>query len=131
MSTFLWVVFPYLAIGVFIAGMIWRYRYDKFGWTTRSSQIYESRLLRLGSPLFHFGILAVVGGSGSGKSGGHRSVIVYVEGDRALFLFVFSKNERSNIDAHELETLRESAKILADLPIATLLETNWIEIPYD
>ena len=69
--------------------------------------------------------------SGSGKSGGHRSVIVYVEGDRALFLFVFSKNERSNIDAHELETLRESAKILADLPIATLLETNWIEIPYD
>jgi nitrate reductase gamma subunit len=36
-----------------------RYRYDKFGWTTRSSQLYESRLLRLGSPLFHFGILVV------------------------------------------------------------------------
>ncbi|MGF6882605.1 nitrate reductase gamma subunit [Nocardia sp. GAS34] len=27
-----------------------------------SSQIYESRLLRLGSPLFHFGMLGVVGG---------------------------------------------------------------------
>ena len=38
---------------------IWRYRYDKFGWTTRSSQLYENRLLRLGSPLFHFGILGV------------------------------------------------------------------------
>jgi nitrate reductase gamma subunit len=38
---------------------VWRYRYDKFGWTTRSSQLYENRLLRLGSPLFHFGILVV------------------------------------------------------------------------
>ena len=39
---------------------MWRYRYDKFGWTTRSSKLYESRLLRIGSPLFHFGILVVV-----------------------------------------------------------------------
>ena len=56
----LWVVVPYVAIAVFIVGHVWRYRYDKFGWTTRSSQLYESRLLRLGSPLFHFGILFVV-----------------------------------------------------------------------
>jgi nitrate reductase gamma subunit len=41
-------------------GSFWRYRYDKFGWTTRSSQLYESRLLRLASPLFHFGILVVI-----------------------------------------------------------------------
>lgn len=55
----LWVVVPYVAIAVFIVGHVWRYRYDKFGWTTRSSQLYENRLLRLGSPLFHFGILLV------------------------------------------------------------------------
>ncbi|MGA4507485.1 respiratory nitrate reductase subunit gamma [Propionibacteriaceae bacterium G1746] len=62
MNTFLWAVFPYLAMAVFVVGIIWRYRYDKFGWTTRSSQLYESRLLRIGSPLFHYGILmAVVG----------------------------------------------------------------------
>ena len=42
--------------------LIWRYRYDQFGWTTRSSQLYESRLLRIGSPLFHFGILVVIVG---------------------------------------------------------------------
>lgn len=42
-----------------MVGHLWRYRYDKFGWTTRSSQLYERRLLRLGSPLFHFGILGV------------------------------------------------------------------------
>jgi nitrate reductase gamma subunit len=62
MSTFLWVIFPYICLAVFVVGHWWRYRYDKFGWTTRSSQLYESRLLRWGSPLFHFGLLGVVGG---------------------------------------------------------------------
>jgi nitrate reductase gamma subunit len=58
----LWVVLPYLALAVFVLGHVWRYRYDKFGWTTRSSQLYEKRLLRIGSPLFHFGILLVLVG---------------------------------------------------------------------
>ena len=59
MRTFLWVIVAYVAIACFVGGHVWRYRYDKFGWTTRSSQLYENRLLRLGSPLFHFGILFV------------------------------------------------------------------------
>ena len=62
MDQFLWVVVPYLCLATFAVGHVWRYRYDKFGWTTRSSQLYEDRLLRLGSPLFHFGMLGVVGG---------------------------------------------------------------------
>jgi nitrate reductase gamma subunit len=60
--TLLWVAVPYVVIAVFVVGHLWRYRYDKFGWTTRSSQIYENRLLRIGSPLFHFGILGVIFG---------------------------------------------------------------------
>jgi nitrate reductase gamma subunit len=59
MDQFLWVAVPYVCLTVFVVGHFWRYRYDKFGWTTRSSQLYEDRLLRIGSPLFHFGILAV------------------------------------------------------------------------
>ncbi len=58
----LWVGLPYLTMAVFVTGTIWRYRYDKFGWTTRSSQIYGGPLIRIASPLFHIGILAVVGG---------------------------------------------------------------------
>lgn len=56
----LWGVLPYVTLAVLIGGTLWRYRYDQFGWTTRSSQLYESRLLRIGSPLFHFGILVVI-----------------------------------------------------------------------
>ena len=62
MNAFLWVIYPYICLTIFVVGHLWRYRYDKFGWTTRSSQLYEDRLLRWGSPLFHFGLLGVVGG---------------------------------------------------------------------
>lgn len=57
--TTLWSVLPYVVLVLLVAGTIWRYRYDKFGWTTRSSQLYESKLLRFASPLFHYGILFV------------------------------------------------------------------------
>lgn len=62
MTTLWWLTVPYVAFTSFVLGHLWRYRHDQFGWTTRSSQLYESRLLRLGSPLFHFGLLAVLGG---------------------------------------------------------------------
>jgi nitrate reductase gamma subunit len=62
MSLLLWGVLPYVVLAVLVTGTVWRWRYDQFGWTTRSSQVYESRLLRIGSPLFHFGILVVAFG---------------------------------------------------------------------
>jgi nitrate reductase gamma subunit len=58
----LWVALPYVSIAVLVLGTAYRYRYDKFGWTTRSSQLYEASVLRWGSPLFHFGILLVLVG---------------------------------------------------------------------
>ena len=61
-ATFLWVVLPYLAIATFVVGHVWRWRRDQFTWTTRSTQLLESRWLKLGSPLFHLGLLAVIGG---------------------------------------------------------------------
>lgn len=61
-SEFVWVAVPYLAIATFVVGHVWRYRYDKFGWTTRSTQMLESRWLAWGSNLFHYGALAAIGG---------------------------------------------------------------------
>lgn len=57
-----WDVVPYVTLAIVVVGTWWRYRYDKFGWTTRSSQLYESRLLRIASPMFHFGIMVVIAG---------------------------------------------------------------------
>src|SRR5699024_12114867 len=59
MSVFLWGVLPYLTLLLLVAGLTWRYKYDQFGWTTRSSQLYESRMLKVASPLFHYALLGV------------------------------------------------------------------------
>ena len=59
---FLWIVLPYVCIAIFVVGHVWRYRRDQLTWTARSTQLLEQRLLRVGSLLFHFGVLAVIGG---------------------------------------------------------------------
>lgn len=62
MTTLLWGVLPYVTFALLVAGLFWRHRYDRFGWTTRSSQVYESKLLNIASPAFHYGILFVLVG---------------------------------------------------------------------
>ena len=62
MATVLWLVLPYLALGAFVLGHVWRWRHDQFGWKTFSTLLVENRLLRLGSPLLHVGVLAVFAG---------------------------------------------------------------------
>ncbi|MFB6939386.1 respiratory nitrate reductase subunit gamma [Streptomyces sp. HUAS 31] len=62
MTALLWGVLPYVTFALLVAGLVWRHRYDRFGWTTRSSQVYESRLLSIASPAFHYGILFVLVG---------------------------------------------------------------------
>ena len=59
---FLWIVVPYVAMAIFVAGHIWRYRRDQFGWTSQSTQLLERRLLKWGSPLFHYGALGAIAG---------------------------------------------------------------------
>ncbi|MEV5757086.1 respiratory nitrate reductase subunit gamma [Streptomyces tendae] len=66
LHTALWGVLPYLTLVVLVAGTAWRYRYDRFGFTTRSSQLHESRLLRVAGPLFHYGLLFVIAGHVAG-----------------------------------------------------------------
>ena len=45
--------------------------------------------------------------TGQGRSGGYRLLIAYHSGKRAVFLYGFAKSERDNIEADELETLKE------------------------
>jgi nitrate reductase gamma subunit len=61
-DTFWWVVLPYLALATFVVGHVWRWRYDQFGWTSRSTQLQERRLLKWGSPMFHYAAFAAIGG---------------------------------------------------------------------
>lgn len=63
MSAVPWIVLPYAAALLFVGGHVWRWRRgDLRAWTSRSSQLLEQRWLRIGSPLFHIGLLGVLGG---------------------------------------------------------------------
>jgi len=66
LDIFLWVIFPYISISFFILGHIYRYNTDQFGWTAKSSQFLEQKRLRLGSILFHYGIIFVFFGHVAG-----------------------------------------------------------------
>jgi nitrate reductase gamma subunit len=60
------VALPYLALAFFVLGHVWRYRFDRFGWTSRSSQLYERPLLLVGGPVFHYGALMAIAGHALG-----------------------------------------------------------------
>lgn len=46
---------------------------------------------------------------GSGKSGGYRTLILYRQGDRAVFAFGFAKSAQANISKADLAILRDAA----------------------
>jgi nitrate reductase gamma subunit len=61
-DTWWWIILPYASMVVFIVGHVWRWHYDQFGWTSRSTELQERRLLKWGSPLFHYATFAAIGG---------------------------------------------------------------------
>ena len=62
MNVFLFGVLPYLSALLLIGGLWYRYRFDQFGWTSRSSQMYEGTILKVASPVFHFALLGILAG---------------------------------------------------------------------
>ena len=54
--------YPYVALSVFLLGSLLRFDHAQYTWRTGSSQLLRGRQLRLGSNLFHLGILVIFGG---------------------------------------------------------------------
>lgn len=53
----LFVWYPYVCIGFFVVGSLFRFERDQYSWRASSSQLLSRRQLMIGSNLFHFGIL--------------------------------------------------------------------------
>ena len=63
--------------------------------------------------------------SGRGRSGGYRTVVAFRVSQRSVFLYVFAKSERDNIDDRELADLKKLARHYlgySDAQIAMALE---------
>jgi len=57
LHNFIFVVYPYICLGVFLMGSLARFDRDQYTWKSDSSQMLRARQLRIGSNLFHAGIL--------------------------------------------------------------------------
>ncbi len=62
LDQFAFQIYPYIAMAVFFIGSWARFDRGMYTWRTGSSQLLSSRGMRLGSNLFHVGILVVLGG---------------------------------------------------------------------
>ena len=59
---FAFQVYPYIALAVLFIGSWARYDRAMYTWRTGSSQMLSSRGMRIGSNMFHLGVLAILGG---------------------------------------------------------------------
>ena len=56
-NEFLFGIYPYIALTVFFAGSLLRYDRDQYTWKASSSQLLSKKDMRIGSNLFHIGII--------------------------------------------------------------------------
>ncbi len=66
MHNFIYGVYPYLALTVFLLGSLIRFDREQYTWKSDSSQLLSKANMRLGSNLFHVGIIAVFFGHAVG-----------------------------------------------------------------
>lgn len=59
MNTFLFGIYPYIALVVLFVGSIARYETVPFTWKSSSSQLLRRKQLIMGSVLFHVGVLVI------------------------------------------------------------------------
>ncbi len=73
--------------------------------------------------------------AGQGKSGGHRSILLYVKAKRAFFVHGFSKNAQANISDKDVRYLKQLAKVTlskSDAQLVTAIEHGiYEEIRYE
>ena len=56
-QTFLFGIYPYIALSIFFLGSLIRFDREQYTWKSDSSQLLRRGQLRLGSNLFHVGVL--------------------------------------------------------------------------
>ncbi|MYN16475.1 respiratory nitrate reductase subunit gamma [Rugamonas sp. FT107W] len=63
---FLFGIYPYIALAIFLVGSLIRFDREQYSWKSESSQTLNNGMLRLGSPLFHIGVLGLFFGHMAG-----------------------------------------------------------------
>lgn len=59
LNTFLFGLYPYIALTVFLLGSLIRFDREQYSWKSDSSQMLKAGQLQIGSNLFHVGVLVL------------------------------------------------------------------------
>ena len=73
-NTFLFGIYPYLCLAVLLIGSLIRFDREPYTWKSDSSQMLRKGQLRLGSNLFHYGVIIVILGHFAGFLAPHWAV---------------------------------------------------------
>lgn len=66
LHSFVFGIYPYICLAVFLLGSLARFDREQYTWRSESSQLLRTGTLRLGSNLFHLGILGLFFGHAAG-----------------------------------------------------------------
>ncbi|MCA1855533.1 respiratory nitrate reductase subunit gamma [Massilia oculi] len=66
LNHFLFGIYPYIALAIFLLGSLIRFDREQYTWRSESTQVLHRGSLRLGSVLFHIGIIGLLGGHAVG-----------------------------------------------------------------
>ena len=59
LHNFAFGVYPYIAGTIFLLGSWVRFDREQYTWKTDSSQLLENKMLKIGSNIFHIGIIGI------------------------------------------------------------------------
>ena len=65
-NTFLFGIYPYVCLAILLIGSLIRFDREPYTWKSDSSQLLRAGQLRLGSNLFHYGVIVVILGHFAG-----------------------------------------------------------------
>ena len=85
-DVFAFQIYPYIAMAVFFVGCLVRFDHSMYTWRSGSSQLLSSRGMRVGSNMFHVGILVVLGGHIVGLLTPHSIYSVFISTEHKQIL---------------------------------------------
>ncbi len=85
-DVFAFQIYPYIAMAVFFVGSLVRFDHSMYTWRSGSSQLLSTRGMRIGSNLFHVGILVVLGGHIVGLLTPHSVYSIFISQEHKQLL---------------------------------------------
>lgn len=90
MNQFLFGIYPYICLAVFLVGSLLRFDREQYTWRSGSSQLLRARQLRIGSNLFHIGVLFLLFGHTVGMLTPHWAYAHFISAGNKQLLAMIS-----------------------------------------